>query len=327
MLKHDVVRGAVPITNVTVCVCTMKRLGELARLLEALLDQDVTDDFRFSVVVVDNDVARTARSIVDEYLDRRGDVEVEYVVEPVASISRARNRALDAVSGDAVAFIDDDERPVKGWLKRLVATLNANGADMVVGPVVPAFEPGTANWIVRSKVFDRDRYRSGMEIGYRDARTGNVLIRRSAIEPANGSLRFDEELGSTGGEDSLFFQRLLRRGAKALWCDEAEVYERIPLSRASVAYLVKRWFQAGISSALIAKKMRGMHAAYLEAAKGVLLVTCGSALGIVLTPISLTRAALWMRKAVSGAGKIAFLFGCRFGLYAPNQGIRKAIDA
>jgi hypothetical protein len=49
-------------------------------------------------------------------------------------------------------------------------------------------------------------------------------------------LRFDEGLGLTGGEDTLFTHQLVRLGEQIRWCAEAEAIELTPAER-----LTRRW--------------------------------------------------------------------------------------
>ena len=51
---------------------------------------------------------------------------------------------------------------------------------------------------------------------------------------------FDPEFGLTGGEDTVFFMRLVKRGCKLVCCAEAEVTEFVPESRCEVMYMLRR---------------------------------------------------------------------------------------
>ena len=228
--------------RISVCICTFRRPALLDRLLCALERQIADEGFTFDVVVVDNDAERTAESTVGA-ARLRGIIDVRYDCEPEQNISLTRNRAVRNATGTLIAFIDDDEAPVPGWLAALYGTLNTYFADGVLGPVIAEFAPGTPEWIQRGPFFQRRRLATGTAISAKDARTGNLLLHRSIF--ADGEPWFDPAFGRTGGEDSDFFWRQSRTGRRFVWCDEAAAYEVVPPERCTASYHVKRYLRSG----------------------------------------------------------------------------------
>jgi len=228
--------------RISVCICTFRRPALLDRLLCALERQIADEAFTFDVVVVDNDAERTAESTVGA-ARLRGIIDVRYDCEPEQNISLTRNRAVRNATGTLIAFIDDDEAPVPGWLAALYGTLNTYAADGVLGPVIAEFAPGTPEWIQRGPFFQRRRLATGTAISAKDARTGNLLLHRSIF--ADGEPWFDPAFGRTGGEDSDFFWRQSRTGRRFVWCDEAAAYEVVPPERCTASYHVKRYLRSG----------------------------------------------------------------------------------
>jgi succinoglycan biosynthesis protein ExoM len=201
-----------------------------------------TPDFDFEVIVIDNDEEYSAEEIVRDF-QVRGAIPIHYGREPERNISLARNRAVHRASGNLVAFIDDDEAPVSEWLLHLHGTLTRWRADGVLGPVLPEFPDDAPEWVRRGSFFTRRRLPTGARISSEDARTGNVLLRRSMF--VDDGDWFDPAYGRTGGEDSDFFARQFRRGRLLLWNDEAIVYEVVPSERWSAAYHIKRYLRSG----------------------------------------------------------------------------------
>ncbi|MFY4730942.1 glycosyltransferase family 2 protein, partial [Nitrospira sp. BLG_2] len=136
--------GAAP--HISVCICTLKRPALLRRLLEALVKQDTGGVFSFSIVVVDNDEAESARAIVEE-CRALSQVRITYCTEPRRNIALARNKAIQNAKGDFIAFIDDDEFPGNGWLGHLFATCRKYRASGVLGPVKPFFPQPPPEWL------------------------------------------------------------------------------------------------------------------------------------------------------------------------------------
>lgn len=224
------------VPHITVCVCTYQRPLLLRQLLEALAQQVTDGQFTFSVVVADNDASEAARPVVMECQSALP-LQVEYVVESRQNIALARNAALARASGDYVAFIDDDEFPIPAWLRLLLATCEQHGAEGVLAPVEPQFEPGTPDWVRRGGFYQRPRHRTGYVMPWTECRTGNVLLRREIL--AGIPEPFRPEFGS-GGEDQDFFRRMMEEGRRFIWCDEAVAYEAVPASRCKMPFLLKR---------------------------------------------------------------------------------------
>jgi len=257
--------------RISVCICTFRRPALLDRLLRALERQIAGEAFTFDVVVVDNDAERTAESTVGA-ARQRGIIDVRYDCEPEQNISLTRNRAVRNATGTLIAFIDDDEAPVPGWLAALYGTLNTYSADGVLGPVIAEFAPGTPEWIQRGPFFQRRRLATGTAISAKDARTGNLLLHRSIF--ADGEPWFDPAFGRTGGEDSDFFWRQSRTGRRFVWCDEAAAYEVVPPERCTASYHVKRYLRSGT---LDGERMRAGRLASQGAIVRNALIFCGCA--------------------------------------------------
>ena len=51
---------------------------------------------------------------------------------------------------------------------------------------------------------------------------------------------FNPIFGRTGGEDVDFFRRMMEKGYEFVWCDEASVYETVPVERFDKKYYLRR---------------------------------------------------------------------------------------
>ena len=226
--------AAVP--HITVCICTYKRPELLERALRGIASQATDGAFEFSIVVVDNDAARSARATVDDF-SASSAVPAVYCVEPEQNIALARNRALAQATGDFVAFIDDDEVPAKQWLAKLLEACLKYSVAGALGPVLPYFEDKPPAWVLKGKFFDRPTHKTGHIIPWSEGRTGNLLIKRDIlqgiVEP------FKPEYGS-GGEDRDFFRRMIDAGHSFVWCDEAPAHELVPPVRWRRSFMLRR---------------------------------------------------------------------------------------
>jgi succinoglycan biosynthesis protein ExoM len=225
------------LNTVDICIATFRRPAMLAALLDALARQD-RRGAELRVIIIDNDLAGTARATAEEFAADSG-LPVLYQIEPRQNIALARNRALQLCSADAIVFIDDDETPCRGWLAALLGCAERTGADVVFGPVdsiLPADAPAWAH-----ACFSKPQRVTGVEMPYGGA--GNVMLRRSVL--ALHPQWFDPSFGLTGGEDTDWFYRLHLAGKRLVWCNEAAASEPVPEARLQVRWARRRAFRGG----------------------------------------------------------------------------------
>jgi len=221
--------------HITVCICTYKRPQLLSRLLESLQTQETDGLFTFSIVVADNDAARSSESLVVD-LAARSTVPIIYCTEPKQNISMARNRAISNATGDFIAFIDDDEFPADRWLVTLFEACGTYCADGVLGPVKCHFDEKPPKWVVKGKFYERPTYPTGFVIDWTKGRTGNVLLRKQILDCEQRV--FSPEFHRAGDQD--FFRRMIAKGYKFIWCDEAVAFEVVPPIRWTRTFMLKR---------------------------------------------------------------------------------------
>lgn len=230
-------------TTLAVCIATYKRTEGLHRLLESLRLQNFVHNEppNWSIVVIDNDEEAPNEGLIKE-LSKEFPVSIIYGVQPKRGIASARNLAVELAGDvDYVAFIDDDEVADHDWLDTLLMGLIQYKADIVAGPVLPAFEVTPKEWILRGGFFDRPRHQTGEEIKL--SGTGNMLVSQKWLCKWPGP--FDERLNFIGGSDSLFFINAYRMGAKIIWVDEATVDEYNSPQRANLKWILKRNLRMG----------------------------------------------------------------------------------
>jgi glycosyltransferase involved in cell wall biosynthesis len=222
--------------HITICICTYQRPVLLRQLFDGLVDQRTHGLFTYSAVVADNDPAQSAALTIGEF-KKAASLEVVYCAEPRRNIALVRNKSLENARGDFVAFIDDDEFPVKDWLLHLFNTCEEEKADGILGPVMPHFPKETPQWIKRGGFYDRPTHPTGFVMGWQECRTGNVLLRRSLFE---GRSEVFDPAYNNAGEDMDFFRRMIGAGHIFKWCDEAVAYEVVPPQRWKRSFLLKR---------------------------------------------------------------------------------------
>jgi succinoglycan biosynthesis protein ExoM len=231
--------------HITVCICTFKRPLLLKKLLEELASQETDDRFMYSIVVADNDEFKSAWSLVKEF-EKEHSIPIRYCHEPRQNIALARNRAVQNAEGDFITFIDDDEFPTRRWLLTLLAACRDFDADGALGSVKPHFHEAAPQWVVRGGFYDRPSYPTGLVVDGSKGRTGNTLLKRSLFDGDPQPFRPE----FLTGEDQDFFRRMIAKGHKFVWCDEAVAYEIVPPIRWRRSFMIRRALLRGAVSVL-----------------------------------------------------------------------------
>lgn len=230
--------------TVSISIASIGR-PSLADTLQSLAGLPRSEDLKVRVLIADDSRDGAATRLV-ESLDLGG---LPVTCLPVASgnISHARNALLDAADSDWIVFVDDDEWVEPDWLVRMFAAQRDFQADVVIGPVLPAYPPDTPAWLVQANPLYKDWGHRGKRLD--TGRGGNTLVRMSLIREL--ALRFNPAYGVTGGEDNVFFAEAASRGAVMVATDDAIIREHVPPERLSPALILRRAVRAGQSYALL----------------------------------------------------------------------------
>jgi succinoglycan biosynthesis protein ExoM len=231
--------------HVSVCICTYKRPALLKRLLQELSRQITEGLFSLSVVIADNDEARSAEAVI---LEMQGEypLPIKYCVESTRNIALARNKVVSHADGDFLAFIDDDEFPATDWMLKLFKACMEYRVDGVLGPVLRHFDDTPPTWLRKSRFYVRRVNPTGTPVEWPEARTGNVLLKREVI--GHDSAPFRPEFRA--GEDQDFFRRKIDEGYKFIWSSDANAYEVVPPARWKRIYLLKKALLRGATAGL-----------------------------------------------------------------------------
>lgn len=241
-----------PQPAVTVVVLTYRRPELLPAAIELLVrqvDQVRSDSPDSRVLVIDNDPEQSAASAVNSI----GGGRIVYVAEPRPGIAAARQRALDETPADhLLAFIDDDEVPSPDWLQLLLKTWERFDRPAgVAGRVIPQYETEPPAWIRDGAFFVRRSLPTGTPIDAAGA--GNLLLDMNQVTALN--LGFDVDLGTRGGEDTLFTRQLTSRGGRMVWCEEAAATDLIPTVRMTRDWVLRRAYAHGTVTSMVAVQL------------------------------------------------------------------------
>lgn len=248
-------------------------------------------------VVVENNATLTVTPIVEAFADALSHrATVELIHEPDLGIAVARNRALDAATENGcrwLVFVDDDETVASDWLVRLVSKAEREGLDLAAGPVVPLAPEVSLSrkeavildhYVAEAERRDKNREKD-RQLGIpftHDLATGNWIGKVEALQRA--TLRFDDDLGHMGGEDTDLSRRAKAAGLTLGWVTEARVYETMPKSRLRRRYVFHRARSQTIAKYYIRFRKQGrfpvlrpMTTATMKAISGTVRLAAGLA--------------------------------------------------
>ena len=302
--------GHAGMVDVSICICTFHRPARLLQLLRSLCHLDAATP-SYEVIVVDNDAARTGEPAVCQA--RTEGLAVQYLVESVRGIARARNRSLQPARGEYVAFIDDDEEAHPRWLLELWTEVTRAGVDGGFGPVVPRFSEGTPRWLIDGGFFERPRFPTGTVLAGKGTRTGNALVRRDRLMALQGP--FDECYDLTGGEDSDLFIRMVDGGCRFIAVDAAIVYEHLLPARTTARWLLQRRFRTGMSSARLDNAGMSPRTRRQRRLRHLAWAVRWGLQGILLFPVSRISGFQRLTNAARDLGRFAMLSGFTYRPY------------
>lgn len=94
-------------------------------LMESVLSQTHSD---IEVILIDDGSSDPSGIICDEYADKDKRVRAIHTVH--TSVSDARNKGIEASSGEFIAFVDADDRLAEDYVEYLLSLCTDNGSDI-----------------------------------------------------------------------------------------------------------------------------------------------------------------------------------------------------
>jgi len=240
------------------CICTYNRNKSLIRCLASINNLKISPKIRFKVLIVDNSLKNTSRSI----LKKKFKFSIIHINEKKRGIVNARNKALNKlkkIKPDYASFIDDDCTIDKYWLVNVLKIISKKKADIVTGPQI-------YKKIMNSKktnlaeFFEKKFENKITKVSW--AASNNVFLKYKIIN--NENILFDRKLNKFGiGEDQLFFSILNKKGYDIYWSKNVKVYEKIHEHRSNIKWLIDRSYKLGVLGHYIDVKLYGNLFGYL----------------------------------------------------------------
>ena len=234
----------------TVALCTHNHAGRLVRTFADLATLQMPQ-CEWELLVVDNGCTDNTPAVLARHEWPAG-WNVRVVREPKLGLSNARNCAIKEAGGEYLIFIDDDETPVRGWLRAYEKLVRDHAPDAFGSRIEVLFEGERPAWLGDELLgFLGQLRRSDTTVPLTQPDSsfygGNFGFRKSVCDVVG---MFDAALGrkgsdNTGGEEVDFYRRLLAHGLKVWWTPDATIYHRIQTEKLKRDYFHDLHFRQG----------------------------------------------------------------------------------
>lgn len=219
--------------TVSVIIPVLNNCSQLKSTIRALAAQTYPS-LKIEIIVVDN-------GSDEDMLQCTADYPVTLLYETdQKSPYAARNRGIEASSGEIIALTDSNKTPAVNWIEEGVQALMNRQADLAGGKIGFALTGHSAP----SEVFDATFFNNNKTLVSQEkaAVTGNLFIRRHLFDTVG---LFPGELRS--GMDVWWTQRAVRQGFKLVYAERAQVI----CEPRTFRDLMKKSFRVGVSHPFI----------------------------------------------------------------------------
>ena len=305
------------VIEISAIVCTRNRAPFLQKCLKGLLRQTLSPE-RYEIVVVDNGSTDNTKDVLEQFADNP---LVRIIYEPIAGLSRARNRGWQESRAPYIGYIDDDAVAGERWLEDALWSFQnyRPEPDWVGGPVTLEWEVLKPDWINEELSVplgwvhwgDSPRPLQNTEwlIG------ANSCFSRKCLERHGG---FDERLGRIGacllsGEETQLKKKIESAGGMLYYHPGVTVRHFVPAARAVPSWFYRRYFWGGVTDCYLQKTLASKSSTgdVVELPMDSLKVRMSRLFGNILRATGLSFSA---RKTIHARIYIFYVFGWLFGI-------------
>jgi len=249
--------------HLTVLICTHNRSKLLQRTLASLNAAARPHNAAVDILVMANHCSDQTPELLERYRNECKSKEwlpLAWFEVPQQGKSHALNCAFPHLSGDLVAFVDDDHRVDAGYLQAVCdAAHTYPDSDLFCGRILPDWNGTEPAWVhdtgpYRIYPLPVPNYDPGPEPRTIDDRGpipggGNLAARTRILEKVGP---FDPDYGPSGhdlggAEDLQWIRRALRLGAQMQYIPEMVQYHYVDPERLKPLYLMHKAYKRSAS--------------------------------------------------------------------------------
>lgn len=309
--------------ELTVCICTRNRPGDVRNCLEGLRRQS-TQPGSFAVLLVDSastgDVPRQLRGLAATYPGAR----LIRLEQP--GVSAARNAAAWAARTPYIAYIDDDAVPAADWTEHILQCLAETSPPpaLIGGRVLPHWPAPLPAWwpdglrgvlsIVEAE--GAGEYRSPDLPAGLEPCAANIVVHVPSLLAIGGfsigAGRFGRALLSD--EEVQVAWRLQALGQAVRYDSRIVVRHRIHPDRLTPAWLLSRLYWQGVSTVLTRRVLQHPGAVWRELPRRLAVALLCAPLALM--PRGSSRLIPWRWRLAYATGFVGATMGRHAGVAA-----------
>ena len=200
--------------RISVVIPTYNRLAELQKVVTALHDQWCPPHVELEVIVVDDGSSDGTESWLQFLSDT---TDVHTIRQPNSGPAVARNRGVEAATGDLVCFLGDDTHPQAGWLATHIEEHRLFGENSLLAVLgYTSFAPDIDSPFLRfinecGAQFGYLLIEEPSDVPFNFFYTSNISVPRCLLIEAGG---FREDFPAAAWEDIEFAYRAVRNGLR-----------------------------------------------------------------------------------------------------------------
>lgn len=208
--------------KISVVIPTYKPQQYLWQCLDSLITQTL-EKCDFEIILVLNGCCEPWKSRIDRYISTNMEgMNVRVVQINAPGVSNARNKGLDVIQGEYIAFVDDDDYLSPDYLSELYSLSNE---DTIALSYELAFNDGENLFYPFYITREYDKYcTKGIIPFYKPRRMFNGPVYKLIHKDVIGNRRFD--VNFKNGEDCLFMYLISDRFKKVVFTSKKAVYYR-----------------------------------------------------------------------------------------------------
>lgn len=243
------------LVKISVVVCTYNRAHLLPVCLKSLVNQTL-DKRYFEVIIVDNNSTDKTQEVANKFLSTYPNFYTLF--EKRQGLSYARNRGYLESKGKFIAYIDDDAKADKDWLKKILYAFEnvIPQPSAVGGKILPYYLSEKPDWFLDVYELrtwgDKEGFLQLPRAPYGFSGS-NMAFPKTILIKYGG---FPVDLGMKGnkmrfGEEAALFYRIYQDSPYFWYDPEIKVEHLVPERNMKLWYRIKRTYKIGISSARI----------------------------------------------------------------------------
>lgn len=235
--------------KISVVICTYNRSKLLLGTLESLINQSLNRDL-YEIIIVNNASTDNTKETVMDCITKYSNWNLRYIYEPDQGLSNARNAGYKNAKAKYVAYIDDDGKANRHWLRNIVKTIEEIKPDILGGPIYPFYLTEKPKWFlgeygIRShgdtaRFLENGEYIAG----------SNIIFEKELLNFLGG---FDSNLGMKGrkisyGEETKLIIKARERfkEVKIYYSPEIIVCHLVPAEKMRMKYFIIASFKQGV---------------------------------------------------------------------------------